>query len=154
MFAVHGVGGIVGNLLTGIFAQKTYGLGAIEGGWLDGNWEQMLHQLADTAAGLGWSFGVTFLILFIMNKIPGLSLRVDSETERVGIDLGEHGVSCYEHVEEIRVQSRNSTDGLFQYGNMAFAASSQSIPGNGTHVKGNANNFPHSTWSQIEQSRL
>lgn len=45
VFAVHGVGGIVGNLLTGIFAQRKYA-GDIEGGWLDGNWMQIVYQLA------------------------------------------------------------------------------------------------------------
>lgn len=44
VFAVHGVGGIVGNLMTGIFAQKKYAH-EIAGGWLDGNWMQFVYQL-------------------------------------------------------------------------------------------------------------
>ncbi|KAF9579211.1 hypothetical protein BGW38_004619, partial [Lunasporangiospora selenospora] len=79
VFAVHGVGGIIGNILTGIFAQSWVaaldGTTEIKGGWLDRNWIQVAYQLADSAAGLAWSFTVTFLILFIMNKIPGLALR-------------------------------------------------------------------------------
>ncbi len=83
------MGGIVGNILTGIFAQKKYAFDSIEGGWLDGHPYQIVHQLADTGAGLGWSFVVTFAILWLMNKIPGLSLRVDIESERAGVDMAE-----------------------------------------------------------------
>lgn len=135
VFAVHGCGGIVGNLLTAIFAQKKYSEG-IEGGWLDGHWMQMVHQLIDTAAGLGWSFVVTFVILWIMNKIPGLSLRVDIEVERQGLDQGELGFSCYEHVEDVRHET--NVDDTKQM-NVA-----QAIVGNG-----------HSNHAfQMEQSRL
>lgn len=101
VFAVHGVGGIIGNILTGIFAQNKYA-DDIVGGWLDGHWMQVPYQLLDTIAGLSWSFVVTFIILWVMNKIPGLSLRVDIEVERNGVDQGELGFSCYEHVEDVR----------------------------------------------------
>lgn len=110
VFAVHGAGGIVGNILTGIFAQKKYA-DDIDGGWLDGNWMQMVHQLIDTGAGLTWSFVVTFIILWVMNKIPGLSLRVDIEMERGGLDQGELGFNCYEHVEDVRT-IKESTENL------------------------------------------
>lgn len=110
VFAVHGVGGIVGNILTGIFAQKKYA-DEIQGGWLDSNWMQVVYQLIDTVTGLTWSFGVTFVILWIMNKIPGLSLRVDIEMERDGLDQGELGFSCYEHVEDVRT-IKGSTEQL------------------------------------------
>lgn len=95
VFAVHGIGGIVGNILTGIFAQKKYA-NEIEGGWLDKNWIQVVYQLIDTVTGLIWSFVVTFLILWVMNKIPGLSLRVDIEVERAGLDQGELGFNISE----------------------------------------------------------
>ncbi|XP_037025434.1 ammonium transporter 1-like [Bradysia coprophila] len=101
VFAVHGVGGIIGNILTGVFAQKKYA-DDIVGGWLDGHWMQVVYQLIDTVAGLSWSFVVTFIILWVMNKVPGFSLRVDIEMERVGLDQGELGFSCYEHVEDVR----------------------------------------------------
>lgn len=132
VFAVHGVGGIVGNILTGIFAQKKYA-DEIQGGWLDGNWMQVVWQLIDTVAALIWSFGVTFLILWIMNKIPGLSLRVNIEMERGGLDKGELGFSCYEHVEDVRTL-KGSTEQL----------GPQSIVRNG-----------HSNFAfQVEQSRM
>jgi Amt family ammonium transporter len=104
VFAVHGVGGIVGNILTGVFAQKWVanldGFTVINGGWLDGNWIQVPYQIADSAAGLGWSFTVTYLILFIMNKIPGLSIRAKTEHEQRGLDIAELGETAYGHYED------------------------------------------------------
>ena len=112
------VGGIVGNILTGIFAQKHIAKldgQEILGGWMDGNWMQVPYQIADSAAGLGWSFLVTYIILFCMNKIPGLSLRAEISVERIGLDQGELGLSCYEYVEEVRgngsTQEMDKTNG-------------------------------------------
>ena len=109
VFAVHGVGGITGNILTGVFAQKWVAAldgQEILGGGLDGHWYQIVYQLIDTAAGLTWSFFVTFCILYIMNKIPGLSLRVKIEKERAGLDQAELGANCYEYIEEKIIASR------------------------------------------------
>ncbi|KAF9995837.1 hypothetical protein BGZ65_008545 [Modicella reniformis] len=104
VFAVHGVGGVVGNILTGVFAQASVaaldGATVISGGWLDRNWIQVAYQLADSAAGLSWSFTVTYLILVIMNKIPGLTLRADLSQEHTGLDLVELGEAAYGHLEE------------------------------------------------------
>ncbi|KAF9179394.1 hypothetical protein BGZ51_006941 [Haplosporangium sp. Z 767] len=104
VFAVHGIGGIVGNILTGVFAQSWVaaldGVTVINGGWLDKNWIQVPYQLADSAAGLAWSFGVTYLILVIMNKIPGLNLRAKAANEHRGLDLAELGEMAYGHLEE------------------------------------------------------
>ncbi|KAJ2814949.1 hypothetical protein IWW50_006975, partial [Coemansia erecta] len=97
VFAVHGVGGIVGNLLTGIFASKSIAAlnGAdIAGGWIDHHWKQFGFQLAGSCAGAAWSFFVTALILYIFNIIPGLHLRIHEEGEVSGTDItemGEHG---------------------------------------------------------------
>lgn len=106
VFAVHGIGGIVGNILTGIFAQKKYA-NEIDGGWLDKNWMQVVYQLIDTIAGLIWSFVVTFLILWVMNKIPGLSLRVDIEIERAGLDQGELGFNITEQEKSDRRRKKS-----------------------------------------------
>ena len=63
VFASHAIGGIVGNLLTAIFAQKSIaaldGFTDIPGGWLDGNFIQLAWHIADSAAGFGYSFGMT-----------------------------------------------------------------------------------------------
>ncbi|KAF9350709.1 hypothetical protein BGX26_011178 [Mortierella sp. AD094] len=129
VFAVHGVGGIVGNLLTGIFAQKWVAAldgTVIEGGWLDGHWIQLAYQLADSAAGLSWSFSVTFLILFIMNKIPGLTLRVDADREQRGLDIAELGEMAYGHLDE-RVVSIHGVDHSMEIGRSATVSSTESV---------------------------
>jgi ammonia channel protein AmtB len=63
IFAGHAIGGIVGNLLTGIFAQKSIagsdGSAPILGGWLAPNYKQLGIQLADSATGVSYTFVVT-----------------------------------------------------------------------------------------------
>ncbi|KAG0309490.1 hypothetical protein BGZ98_002002 [Dissophora globulifera] len=129
VFAVHGVGGIVGNILTGVFAQSWVaaldGVTSIPGGWLDGHWIQVAFQLADSAAGLGWSFTVTFLILFIMDKIPGLNLRVKADNEQRGLDLAELGESAYAHLNE-KPESIHGVDSSVEIGAPAPHSGSQS----------------------------
>lgn len=108
VFACHGIGGIVGNILTGIFAQKSVAAvdgQEIEGGWLDGNWIQVAWQAIDTVAGFGWSFVMTALILFVLNKIPGLHIRASPEEEQEGLDKAELGFNMYEYIEELKGQA-------------------------------------------------
>ena len=106
IFAVHGVGGIVGNLLTGLFAANYIahldGFSEIDGGWLNGNYIQLAYQLADCVSGFAYSFFGTCLILFVMNFIPGLSLRASEEAEIAGIDDAELGEFAYDYVEHKR----------------------------------------------------
>ncbi|CAO3652388.1 unnamed protein product [Cunninghamella blakesleeana] len=79
IFAIHGIGGFVGSVLTGIFAEQYITLldgQEIKGGWMNHHWMQVVYQLADACAGAAWSFIMTYIILLIMDRIPGLSLRV------------------------------------------------------------------------------
>ncbi len=71
-------------------------------GWLNQNWIQLGYQLADCVAGFSYSFGVTCLILFVMNLIPGLSLRVSAEEEELGLDDTQLGEFAYDYVELAR----------------------------------------------------
>nr|CAG8494525.1 3978_t:CDS:2 [Entrophospora candida] len=93
VFAIHGIGGILGSLLTGIFAQKDIafldGFTVINGGWLDGNFIQLLYQLYVVLSTSVYSFVMTCLILLIMDRIPGLALRIGEEEETLGVDLSE-----------------------------------------------------------------
>ncbi|KAI9844424.1 MAG: ammonium transporter Amt1 [Sclerophora amabilis] len=106
IFAEHGVGGFVGNILTAFFAANYVahldGSTEIDGGWLNQNYVQLGYQLADSVAGMAYSFGVTCLILFIMNLIPGLTLRASEEEEMLGIDDAEIGEFAYDFVELTR----------------------------------------------------
>ncbi|KAI1658891.1 ammonium transporter [Daldinia decipiens] len=103
IFAVHGIGGIIGNLLTGLFAADYIaaldGFTVIPGGWINHNYVQLGYQIADCVAGFSYSFVLTCVILFILNLIPGLSLRVSAENEEVGIDDDQLGEFAYDYVE-------------------------------------------------------
>ena len=106
IFAVHGIGGLVGNICTAFFAAdyiaRLDGVSVINGGWLNHNWIQLPIQLADSFTGGCYSFVVTCLILFVMNLIPGLQLRVSEESEILGIDDAEIGEFAYDYVELTR----------------------------------------------------
>jgi len=105
VFCVHGVGGIVGNLLTAVFAQKSVAAvdgTMIKGGWLDGHWAQIKLQAIDTAAGFSWSFFVTLALVWLIDRIPGLSLRVNPRQEEIGLDQTELGESMYQHIEDLK----------------------------------------------------
>lgn len=72
------------------------GFSKIPGGWLNGHYIQLAYQLADSVSGFTYSFGGTCIILFVMNLIPGLSLRATEDAEIHGIDdaeIGEFAVS-------------------------------------------------------------
>ncbi len=87
-FGVHGVGGIVGCLLTGIFAAK--GLGGLE----DINiGQQLVSQFISIVVTILWSGIVSFIILKVVDRIVGL--RVKYNDEREGLDLSLHNESGY-----------------------------------------------------------
>jgi len=102
IFASHAIGGIIGNLLTGLFAQTSVaaadGSAPIPGGWLDHNYRQLGIQLADSVSGLAYSFVMTTIICWIMHFIPGLQLRASEEAEIIGIDDAEMGEFAYDYV--------------------------------------------------------
>lgn len=106
IFAVHGIGGLVGNILTAFFARADIAhldnIQTIEGGWLNQHWIQLAYQLADSFAGGSYSFFGTCLILFILNLIPGLQLRASEDAEILGIDDAEIGEFAYDYVELTR----------------------------------------------------
>jgi Amt family ammonium transporter len=87
-FGVHGVGGAVGALLTGVFAVAAVG-GEGKGGLIDGNAHQVITQLYGIGITAGYCAIATLVILKILDVTIGL--RVDTETERDGMDLAIHG---------------------------------------------------------------
>ena len=88
VFAVHGVGGLWGCIATGIFAVES--IAGVKG-LFQGSGEQVWIQIYTAAGTLAYSFVVSLVILFILDKIPGLGLRVSEESEGQGLDLAEHG---------------------------------------------------------------
>ena len=96
-FGIHGAGGTLGALLTGLFATRLinpiFGANAPTGA-MDGNWGQMLHQAAGVAVAWGISVIGTLVLLFLVDKVIGL--RVSPEHESEGLDLSQHGEEGYE----------------------------------------------------------
>jgi Amt family ammonium transporter len=101
-FGVHGAGGTLGALLTGIFAtgaiNAAYGRDAagktIPTGVVDGHWGQLLNQTAGAAIAWGLSIVGTLALLFLVDKVMGL--RVSAEDEAAGLDLSQHGEEGYD----------------------------------------------------------
>src|SRR5216110_904899 len=85
-FGVHAVGGIVGALLTGVFAVEQYGGTA---GLLEGNPGQFLNQVYGVVIVFAYDAIVSLIILKIVDIFIGL--RVSDEVEREGLDLALHG---------------------------------------------------------------
>jgi len=91
-FGVHGVGGILGALLTGILAQKALNAAGNDG-LLFGNPMQLVWQIAGILAAGAYSAVVTYIILKVVHKLVGLRVTVDEERE--GLDHTLHGESGY-----------------------------------------------------------
>jgi ammonium transporter, Amt family len=96
-FGVHGAGGTIGALLTGIFASSAinpiFGAGKATG-MLEGNSGQILNQAIGVAVAWSLSIVGTLVILFVVDKVVGL--RVSEEDEREGLDLSQHGEEGYD----------------------------------------------------------
>jgi Amt family ammonium transporter len=86
VFGIHGIGGIVGALLTGVFAREAIGGTA---GLIEGSPGQVLTQAYGILATVVYCAVATFVILKVVDLIIGL--RVDAQTEREGLDIGLHG---------------------------------------------------------------
>lgn len=92
-FGVHGIGGIVGSILTGVFAtQAITGADGVQGA-LYGDWNQLWVQIVATVASIAYSAVLTFILFFIVNKTIGL--RVTKEEEAIGLDISQHGEFAY-----------------------------------------------------------
>jgi len=92
VFKLHGIGGMVGSFLTGIFA--TDAISMLDGftdapGGLNGVGVQVGKQFAEITAISSYSFVVTCALLLILKYIPGMHLRVTEEAEILGVDLDQ-----------------------------------------------------------------
>jgi Amt family ammonium transporter len=90
-FGVHAIGGIIGALLTGVFAVKAIGGTA---GMLEGNTGQLLIQATGVGVTIVYDAIVSFIILKVIDWTLGL--RVIGEQEREGLDITQHGEQVYE----------------------------------------------------------
>ncbi len=88
--AEHAMGGVVGLLFNGFFADANLaaldGVTSIPGGWLNGNWKQLYIQFAYVCATIAYTFVMTALLAMAFDLIPCLKLRASPEEEALGMD--------------------------------------------------------------------
>ena len=87
VFAVHGLGGLLGLIGAGIFAT--------EGGLINGSSELLINNLILIVSTFAYSIIATFVILKVLDVIPGLGLRSSQEDEDKGLDISDHGERAY-----------------------------------------------------------
>jgi Amt family ammonium transporter len=92
VFAVHGVGGMFGAIITGVFA--TTAINSLGRGAIDGNPGQVLVQVAAVAATVAYAVGTTFVIVKVVDFVLGM--RVPALQEEMGLDLAVHGEAAYQ----------------------------------------------------------
>ena len=96
---MHGAGGTLGAILTGVFATNVINNALKDGnkpallGLVDGNGGQVMNQIIASAAAWGLAIVGTYILLKIVDAIVGL--RVNEEEERDGLDLSQHGEEGY-----------------------------------------------------------
>jgi Amt family ammonium transporter len=99
-FGVHGIGGTIGALLTGVFASRSVNPifqdangNALPVGWLDGHFGQIGNQLVGVAIAWTLAAAGSLVILKIVDSVIGL--RVSEEQEVEGLDVTQHGEEAY-----------------------------------------------------------
>jgi Amt family ammonium transporter len=90
-FGVHGIGGIIGAILTGVFASEAIGGTA---GLIEGNAGQLVPQIYGVLVTVAYCGIGTYIILKIIDKTMGL--RVNEKDEAIGLDISLHGERGYE----------------------------------------------------------
>src|SRR6188508_516049 len=93
--AAHGVGGTVGALLTGVFADKA--LNGVADGLLFGNPMQVLIQATAVVTAIVYSGAVSFILLKVINLV--IPIRAEATDESTGLDMTQHGEEAYLHAE-------------------------------------------------------
>ena len=101
VFPTHGTGGIVGTVLTGVFIQE---------GLLSGSWEGFvvfLYHLLAIVIVFAYTFAMSMFLYWIVNKM--IPMRVSRESERIGLDVSQHGESYnFADVEDVDDQGEMS----------------------------------------------
>jgi Amt family ammonium transporter len=92
VFACHGVGGMVGSVLTGVFATTTVNAGGADG-LLAGNPELLFVQTLTVVVAATFAAAGTLAIMLVVNLVTGL--RTSDTAEQVGIDVAEHAERAY-----------------------------------------------------------
>ena len=89
---IHGVGGITGTLLLGVFASTSVNPGGVDG-LIEGSFAQLFIQMLGIVVVCGYAFVVSWIILKVVDMFIGL--RVNAEAETQGLDFTEHSETAY-----------------------------------------------------------
>jgi Amt family ammonium transporter len=93
VFGIHGLGGLLGTLLAGVFATAAVSVTPDTpnglAGALEGNWDQLRVQVIGITVTAVWCGGVSWLLLKLVDATVGLRVGVDAE--RIGLDVSLHG---------------------------------------------------------------
>lgn len=89
VFACHGVGGMTGMLLTGVFASSAINPAVTDQGLIFGETTLFVHQLIALVIVSAFAFSASYFLFFIVNKIT--PLRVSEDKEELGLDISQHG---------------------------------------------------------------
>lgn len=92
VWGVHGVGGVVGCICTGIFATKLWNPSGADG-LLRGGTKFFYHQTFSVLITAAYTFAFTLVVLWLINKV--VKVRVSTEEEEEGLDTSEHGEAAY-----------------------------------------------------------
>ncbi|KAH9927520.1 ammonium transporter [Epithele typhae] len=152
--AEHAIGGIVGLLFNGLFADAAIiALDGVptsaSGGWLNHNWKQLYIQLAYVAACCGYAFTVTALLAAGVNAVPGLHLRATPEQMALGMDDAELGEFATDYV-EVRRDYTDWTPPYKDYGRNGEVATTVPVDGSVAPVAaGDRHGVPDSQLGQV-----
>lgn len=131
VFKLHGIGGMVGGFLTGIFA--TSKISALDGesiysGAIDGNGIQVAKQLAEICAIAAYSFTVSLCLLMILKYIPGMHLRVADEAEIMGYDMDQFHEETIGEWALWETQQHGHIEGVNQGGRESISEDRSTVP--------------------------
>lgn len=93
VWGVHGVGGVLGTILLGVFASKAVNAAGADG-LLFGSGSFLLKQFVAVSGAAAYAFGFTYLMLIIINLVT--PVRVSEAEERAGLDDSMHGEKAYD----------------------------------------------------------
>ena len=95
VIGVHLVGGVLGSILLGLFADVTVNAAGRDGVFFGGGWGLFGEQVLAVVATVVYSFVVTFIIMFVLNKVMPGGVRVEEEDEQIGLDQTQHAETGY-----------------------------------------------------------
>ncbi|AFU60274.1 ammonium transporter NrgA [Candidatus Nitrososphaera gargensis Ga9.2] len=93
-WAIHGIGGLIGALLTGTFAEQRFTPWG-DNGLAFGNPAQLYENAVGAFAALAWAMGITAIIIKVMDVVWPGGIRVTPKEEEIGLDLAQHGERAY-----------------------------------------------------------